>query len=733
MPAPDDPFLHGLYDARGDSRVQRRLRRLCPLPIGTVLIQTSAMDEAGLRQTLRAIRGVGITNLKQFHFMGRHPLPLHDAERIALEEGVIPYWYGVGGWQEITPDLCRTLGIDPALPPADIQADRRMVAYQIGVLQARAARRADKGEPPPSAGSMGEPARLRCAILPEQLAEFVQWLRGEYGTVAACLDAYKMFASDPTTTAWEAIAAPFVRAGNDPAPPGGWADFRRVRDVLRFQADRHFVGIRETAAWHLAWDADEPVRAGCHLIFENQAISGWDFEWQAQAIKEAGSFYASFHPAHHLTEVGGELDIPCYLTARLVADFAKGGWPAMWESVGGPTQYSGTHSYGFDGDDLARCLLSYLAAGLKGVGIWCWNARDWGWETGEYALCDLTGKPTARAHVAGAFARACETWRWELWEARDEPLVGVLYSWENDAAFARLSMGGYPVERLSTFAVHSSEARVGAGRALIRAGVPFEFVTPRDLAAGLAPRYRTIFVPHTLCLEAATLSTLLAYARAGGRVVVDAPTLLVRADDGLLWDTRQGSVFEQLFGWEHADRRDTFNHPVTLDGAAITGQTFDVNVTAATVVARFSDGRPAILHHRVGAGGATGMAFEASRLCHRPGNDAVEALLAQTLLAGHTPPWQVRDESGNPVPDLLVYRRVAPRADHYFLVNPTPADLAVTLLIVDRPRGYLPGGVDCLTGAAVSAQDRAVTLVVPARAGRWVRLARVAGDTGPAT
>lgn len=730
----DDPFLHRHYDALGDSPLQRKLRRLCPLPVGVVYVQQWEQGEAEMRGELRAIRALGLANLQQFHFMGRQHIPLHEAEGIALEEGVIPHWYGIAGWKDITPELLTELGLPTDLSMAEAQRHPRVIAYQMDILRERSRRRATKETPPKILGGLGEPSRMSCAIPPEQVDAFVAWLKQKYETPENCLKAYKMWRERPSAPVtpeqehtpeveanfWRSLIRPFVTDPKTPdaAPkmPSGGADFRRVRDVLRFQADRHDAGIRETATWHLAWDTDEPVRTGCHHVLENQAAAGWDFELQAKAIAPAGSFYGAFHPSQHLKEVDGELDIPCYLTARLVADFAKGGWPAMWETTGGPTNYSGTQPFAMDGDTLMRCWLSYLAAGLKGIGIWSWNARDHGWQIGEDSLCDLTGKPTDRARAAGKVAHACERWRFELWEARDEPLVGVLYSWENDAAFARLSMGGDPTDRLKTYPVMPSEARIGAARALIKGNIPFEFVTERDLAAGLAHRYRHIYVPHALCLSPTTVRILLEFAEAGGHVLTDAPTLLINADTGNLYDTRVGTDYEQLFGFEHAGFQNTINRPATLDGLRIEGQTFEVNPTTARPVATYDNtDRPAILENDLGAGRATAFTFELSRLCLKPGNTLMENMIENYVLGWDVAPWRANTD------EVLIYRRVAPTADHYFLINPDDQSHRVRVSVRDRSSGYRRGE-DCISGKSVQHDGANFSLALPAGSARWVRL-----------
>jgi beta-galactosidase len=357
-------------------------------------------------------------------------------------------------------------------------------------------------------------------------------------------------------------------------------------------------------------------------------------------------------------------------------------------------------------------MLSYLAAGLKGIGIWCWNPRDKGWEIGEYSLTDLTGRPTSRSRAAGAIARACEKYRFELWEAYDQPQVGILYSWENDAAFARLSYGGYPLPRLEEYSHYPAWARIGAMRTLINHCVPFELVTERNLKDGLAGRYRTIYVPHTICLEEAVVELLQEYVTAGGRLVVDSPSLLIRADDGTLFNTRQGSTFEQMMGLEIANIQSTFNYPLSFRSQQLQGFFTDLHITTATVLETFQDGRPAVLAHRCGRGTTAFVAFEAASMCHKPSATIIEDFLTDLLLDGQPSAYSVDCP-------ILAYRRVAPTADHFFLLNDTSHRQAFNLTV--HVQTYT-SGVDCITGEPVTITGGTLSLTLEPWQGRWVRL-----------
>lgn len=710
----NDPFLHQRIDALGDSPMQRKLRHLCPLPVGVVYIQQSEPGKEEIRRELRSIVALGISTITHFESGGETPLSLREAELLALEEGLIPHWYGIGGWAEITNELLHSLGIPTNLPIAEVQRHPALIAHQTEILKARAQRRDTASEPAKNAATNPELCRLTRSLTSDQIPTLIEWLKARYNSPEQCARAYQAFGANT----WEQIGALFVPAAENALKVRTAAGFRQIRDTFRFQADQHAYAISQKVAWHLSWDQEEPVRAECALCFENQALYGNDCERLAQGVYSGGSLSGASRPHHPQTNSNQEPDIPDYLAARMVADFAKGGWPTMDNVLGGATIYSDTPIPHRNGDALVRCLLSYLAAGVKGISISAWNAPDSGWGIGEGGLCDLAGKPTDRARAVGTVARACETWRFELWEARDEPLVGILYSWENDAAFARLSLGASTGEEAPQRAVYPSEARMGAARALIHGNIPFEFVTERDLAKGLADRYRHIYVPHTLCLSASTLQQLREFAERGGHVLLDAPTLLINADTGSLFDTRQGTDFERLFGFEHAGMQYTSHQATTLDGLDIDGQLFDVNVTTARVSAMY-DGteRPAVLENEVGNGRATAFTFELSRLCFRPGNILMENLIENYVLGWDVAPWRANTDR------VLIYRRVAPNADHYFIINPDDQSHRVRVAVRDRPNGYLRGE-DCISGKSLIADGANFSLALPAGSARWVRMGR---------
>ena len=104
----DDPFLIKKIHELTDTRMQRKLRNMAPMPVGAVFLPWPGMTEEECRAEYRKMKETGFTCLKQV--MGSEEWPTKRLHELALEEGVIPFWYGEG-WEDITPELLEKVGL----------------------------------------------------------------------------------------------------------------------------------------------------------------------------------------------------------------------------------------------------------------------------------------------------------------------------------------------------------------------------------------------------------------------------------------------------------------------------------------------------------------------------------------------------------------------------------------------------------------------------------------------
>jgi len=695
-----DEFLTSVYDKLHDSPMQQKFKKIKPMPAGVVYIQHQGEGEKEIRDHFRLMKKLGFNSLK-----GINPIPGWTVEKIslmALEEGLTPWWYGEGGWEDITPGLLKKLGIPATSKMSDILKNPKMVQYQTDLMKQSLLRKATGsggGGYEPSVGGFGVDLTENGKKL------FIGWCQKTYGQIENLNKAWNADASfyprDGVFTSWEDFTNRW-----DPLNGGDMGkECRNFFDILKFKVDHHIETLAERLEKSYTSNPNAPSRAGGELgLFRPQASFPTDLESIANLMTKYGSFYPSIHFVWHFNEVKGELARPFYMQASLATDYFKGGWAAPWESTGGPQQVSGEKeiSTGFTVDDgvMTQFILSEIAAGFKGFGLWCWSIRTAGIEVGEYSLLDRNNQAGPRVIKVGQIARTMDKYRDEIWDARKEPLVGVLTDWNNEAMMAVFSMKSRP-----GFKQDPLNCRIGVSRALINANVPFEYVTVRDLKAGLAQRYKIIYMPGNMVFSRELMPILTEYVRKGGRLVMDMPGAMTD-EYSVVYPTGKGSDFEKLFGTTINDFQFSgYNITNSISNFEIRGTTVYATPTSGRVMAKYDNDSPAVIENKVDKGTSVLIGYEASKMCFEPGNSRAEKMVLEFSLGAYTSPYQCDN--------AIVYRISSPLADHYFLINDGKAK-TVAVKFVSKSYKTI---IDAITGETVN--PGAITL--QSNNGRWIR------------
>ena len=696
-------YLVELYDRLHDSPLQNKFKRLQPMPTGVVYVQRPGEGEAEMRWHFRTMKELGFNCLKQI--MTTDDWTEEQVELIALEEGIIPWWYGLAGWETITPELLRNLNIHENATIEQIRQNPAMLAYQKEVMRQRIEKTiAFKAQH----GNQHFLSGRSVAFEPEiggrgfELSEkgkqlFVAWVKEQYKTIESLNFVYNQNHAglNQNFVSWEDFERRWTRMGGN--------EYRHLRDILRFKVEHALESIEHRAQTFKDFDSNAVFRGGGELgLFHPQAWYGVDLERIANLMTHYGSFYPSIHFSWHFGEVNYELVRPFYMQSSQATDYFKGGWAATWETTGGPQQFSGGRGgYGFTVDEgvMTQFILSQIAAGFKGFGLWCWTPRTAGWEAGEYALLDRQNQVTPRAVKVGQIAQAMERYSGELWSARKEPVVGILTDWDNEALWAAMTVSGR-----DTLKHYPMWARVGVSRALINSNIPFEYVTVPDLEKGLAPRYPVIYLPAQLFMSDQLVNMLYDYVQQGGRLVMDMPSAYYNQFAALM-NNGKGTRFEQLFGTVITDfQYSGKNITRTLNNVELRGFIIDQAPTTAKVVATFNNGLPAITENNLGKGTAMLLGYEASISCFKPNNTAAEKILVQYVANHHPVPYICKG--------ALVYRLASPAADHYFLIK----DGDATAVRLDFAHTYKSVS-DAITGESVNQKQ----ISIEANSGRWLR------------
>jgi beta-galactosidase len=320
---------------------------------------------------------------------------------------------------------------------------------------------------------------------------------------------------------------------------------------------------------------------------------------------------------------------------------------------------------------------------------------------------DRNNQITPRAVQVGKIATAMKIYKNELWEAHKEPVVGVLTDWQNEAVWAAMSQAGR-----DEFKDAPIKARIGVSRALINANVPFEYVTVRDINAGLAMRYKVIYLPAILAVSKDLLSKLTAYVNEGGRLVMDLPSAWYD-ENGALLNTAKGSDFEKLFGATLNDfQYSGVNRVYKINGLAIKGFTADISVTTAKTAATYDNGKTAITENRLGKGTSVLLGYEASTVCAKPDNSGMEQLLVKNSLSNYVSPYSCEG--------AIVYRLSNANADHYFVMNDGPTKKVTLKTIFNYGQAK-----DAITGEKLLLNG---PIALEANSARWIRVEKITGQ-----
>ncbi|MFP4090822.1 MAG: hypothetical protein ACLFT3_10975, partial [Cyclobacteriaceae bacterium] len=269
--------MHDKYDALHDSPMQQKFRKIAPVPAGVVYIQRPGEGEEEMRWHFRKMKELGFTNLKQI--MTIPPWSEEEIQLIALEEGLVPWWYGEGGWEPITDELVKELGLQK-LALEDIRRHPKMIAYQQNVLKNRieriiAYKKETGSEQAPKGGStaydpsVGERG-LDLSEKGEQL--FVEWAKERYQDIETLNHAYNQHhhglqAGGQAFTSWDDFAGRWKEFNH--------REFRIRRDILRFKADHGMEELQKKVKEFHAFDENAPFRAGGELgLFRPHAYFG---------------------------------------------------------------------------------------------------------------------------------------------------------------------------------------------------------------------------------------------------------------------------------------------------------------------------------------------------------------------------------------------------------------------------------------------------------------------------
>jgi beta-galactosidase len=262
-------------------------------------------------------------------------------------------------------------------------------------------------------------------------------------------------------------------------------------------------------------------------------------------------------------------------------------------------------------------MWSAVAYGARAVNIYAYYPMSTGYEAGGYGLVELDGKVTERAEAGGRIARTI-TANKDLFlnalPAKAE--IAILY---NPLSHMVGGQQAYTGEGQTVGANNLSESLQGVHRAFFERGIPVDFLHVRDLGTPRAAGYKLIIAPYPVMMSQPHVKALADHVREGGTLLAEARCGWVD-EKGFSSPVIPGGGLHEVLGCREteltplaktgvveitaADEAFPLLKPGDKLDSLFFEEAFEVFGRSSRVVAKFPDGRPAVVTAPYGKGRA---------------------------------------------------------------------------------------------------------------------------------
>jgi beta-galactosidase len=437
---------------------------------------------------------------------------------------------------------------------------------------------------------------------PHTAARFRRWLTAKHGTLDALNRAwYRRF------TAWEQVTPPRFSTILSYADYLDWRYF--VMDKLAEDLHQRAGAVLKEAPRGVVTS-----HAAAPSLFTSPLMgAGAPDDWaMARVIEYWGT---SFYPKHSApvgqdaVSRGARLDFTRSVGYRYSDGFYIGEMQTGFGTVGLNVSPPVTAA------DVNHWAWSALARGAKGINFYAFYPMNAGYESGGFGLIQLDGRLTERSQAAGAVGKVVTKNAALLLQAKPvQAQVAVVY---NPLAYMvggprRIPFPGAQDE----YGGVERDSWLGIYRALFPTSVQVDFIHADDLARQDLRGYKLIYVPYPIMLRSETVQALTRFAEAGGALVMEARAAW-NDERGYSTPTIPGFGLDQVLGAREVSVTPAARHTLTVAaqdaalprlsvGATLQGAVYQEALeplgSAARVLAKFSDGTPAMIAGKHGGG-----------------------------------------------------------------------------------------------------------------------------------
>ncbi len=419
---------------------------------------------------------------------------------------------------------------------------------------------------------------------PYTIAVFRGWLRAKYGTLERLNHAW-----DRHFTEWNQVTVSTWL----------WSSVMPYVDWQQFRKDHIGMILREWRGIVRSVDPNHPCIAdNIHaMIISNDLFDRPHDDWvTAASVDEYG---ISFYPKND--EKGMPPFTRC-LTFTFVQSATPGG--RFWIS-----EMQTNHRFMFTPESrvephhLKWWNWEAIAHGARGLIYWKWSPFTQGWQMGGRGLVNRRGEYTPRAEEVERLGRAIGKQErfFETFQV-EQPRVAILYDRLNHDFTRALTLGIWKIQPIY------NESLAQCYKSLWDQNIPARFVTPQDIIDGNLDGIRLLFVTNQLNMNDALADGLKRFVERGGTLFVDGKWGEM-SDDGVLIPDTPGGALNPHLGY-YVEDIDPGIFPIHFpDGtesikllSRLERHLLTFVDDRAQVIARFSDGVPAMLETALGAG-----------------------------------------------------------------------------------------------------------------------------------
>jgi len=413
------------------------------------------------------------------------------------------------------------------------------------------------------------------------LEKFRQWLKEEYGTIEKFNDFFGV-----SEESFETIAAPGLAQGY-------W-------DLFLFRKWRGTKAIEDLIGWMSSTikkhDPNHPVM--CHIGLSSFGQASLNDVSDDRSIAKTVDFYgSSYYAPHNILTHKDEIFCgmnPDYLRS-IDRDFVIHEFYPDWGEWTQPVSV----------EDLRYKLWTVISRGARGITFWQFRAERVGNENNLAGLTGMDGRFNERTIEAGRIGKIIES-NHEIFHSMEVPKADVAILFDFDSSLISRVEDISPV--LWSFSDSPDalryyfQASKGMYELFFDMSVPVDYMDTRDMSK--ATDYKVIYLPYMSMVKPEVKARLEEFVRAGGILIADEGFGL-RQQNTWLNPISPDKSLQSLTParWVERVRNMGEDHVILPTGkASVMPMKTVFEAPEESVIARYSDGRPAIHEFVCGKG-----------------------------------------------------------------------------------------------------------------------------------